>query len=498
MLDYVIKEQNGSFTPKKSGIYSVTLEAGNNVGSNSITRKRAITVCNADSRNGLSFSGRSNAKVTAPTTGFSGSSNAFTIEWWMRPDNLQSNCLGIGESESTFLVTTEADGRVNIHIGGRKIRGYSGFIIANEWHHYAVILENGYVSLYRDGEYFERDYVSYNANIPSLSKFVIGNDNAVMNGQIDELRIWKKALNDEALIEVCNTPIENPGEHRGLVLYYDFNQSGGDVIDRTSNGNNGVRSGFGPDGDAWGLSKGVFSLSYGDEVTKEDVTSLYLTNCRAEFAHSNNLVNPNVSNRFYELTGWTIENAAVSGNITTGAHVDAQKDYFMTFTSNWDGFGAVKNHKTYQTAILPAGKYKFIAKYDTWEGESGNSYLVAAQGEGLPDTEYVTEAIAYTKMKEYDYTTVFSNEIEFVLEEETEVSLGLVVNLSYRSCMTIKEFILEWEEIEKSDGDGVITAVENVESTINEGTIYNLQGIKVLKPAKGNIYIKDGKKIIIK
>ena len=170
----------------------------------------------------------------------------------------------------------------------------------------------------------------------------------------------------------------------------------------------------------------------------------------------------------------------------------------MTFTSNWDGFGAVKNHKTYQTAILPAGKYKFIAKYDTWEGESGNSYLVAAQGEGLPDTEYVTEAIAYTKMKEYDYTTVFSNEIEFVLEEETEVSLGLVVNLSYRSCMTIKEFILEWEEIEKSDGDGVITTIENIEDVTRSGTIYNLQGIEVLKPLKGNIYIKDGKKIVIK
>jgi PKD repeat protein len=496
---YVITEQNGSFTPKKSGIYNVTLEAGNNIGSNSITRERAITVCNADSRNGLNFSGRSNAKVTATTTGFSGSSNAFTVEWWMRPDNLQSNCLGIGESESTFLVTAEADGRVNIYISGRKIRGYSGYIIANEWHHYAVILENGYVSLYRDGEYFERDYVSYNANIPSLGRFVIGNDNATMNGQIDELRIWKKALNNETLAEVCNEPIENPGEHSDLVLYYDFNQSGGDVIDRTSNGNNGVRSGFGPDGDAWGLSKGVFSLSYGDEATKEDVTSLYLTNYRAEFAHSNNLVNPNVSNRFYELTGWTIENAVVSGNITTGAHVDAQKDYFMTFTSNWDGFGAVKNHKTYQTATLPAGKYKFIAKYyDKWEGQSGNSYLVAAQGTGLPDTENVASAIAYTKMKEYDHATVFSNEVEFILEEETEVSLGLIVNLSYKSCLTIKEFILEWEELENSGEEGGDTAVEDVESTINDGAIYNLQGIEVLKPLKGNIYIKDGKKIVIK
>ena len=39
---------------------------------------------------------------------------------------------------------------------------------------------------------------------------------------------------------------------------------------------------------------------------------------------------------------------------------------------------------------------------------------------------------------------------------------------------------------------------QNVESTINEGAIYNLQGIEVIKPLKGNIYIKDGKKIVIK
>ena len=488
---YVIETQQGSFTPKKSGIYDVTLEVSNNIGSNSTTRERAIIVCNADSKNGLNFSGRDNAKVTASTNGFSGQSSAFTVEWWMCPDDLQSNCLGIGDSESTFLVTTDADGRVYVNINGRKIKGYSGYIIPNEWHHYAIVLEGGYVTLYRDGVYFEKDYISYNASIPSLSQFAIGNDNAKMNGQIDELRIWKKALSNAALIEVCNSPIENPGAYSDLVLYYDFNQSGGDVIDRASNGNNGVRSGFGPDGDAWGLSKGVFSLSYGDEISKEDVTSLYLTNYRAEFAHSNNLVNPNISNRFFELTGWTIENAVINGNITTGAHVDAQKDYFMTFTSNWDGFGAVKNHKTYQTVTLPAGKYRFIAKYyDKWEGESGNSYLVAAQGKGLPDTDNVASAIAYTKMKEYDHATVFSNEIEFVLYKETEVSLGLVVNLDYKSCLTIKEFILEWEELEDS-GE---TVIENIEEHHKEETIYNLQGIKVLKPIKGNIYIKGGKK----
>lgn len=100
----------------------------------------------------------------------------------------------------------------------------------------------------------------------------------------------------------------------------------------------------------------------------------------------------------------------------------------------------------------------------------------------------MANAIAYTKMKEYDYETIFSNEIEFTLDSKIEVSLGLIVNLNNKKCLTIKEFILKWEEIEKSDEDDDTTTVENVESIIKEGIIYNLQGIKVLKPIRGNIY----------
>ena len=470
---YTVNGKEGSFVPKRSGIYNATLEVSNRIGSNSKTQERALIVCNADSKNGLNFSGRENAKVTATTKGFSGEHGAFTVEWWMRPEELMSNCLGIGENESTFLITAEADGRVSVHIGGTKVRGYSGYIIPGEWHHYAVVLENGYLSLYCDGKRFERDYVSYNAKIPSLGSFSIGKDNAVMNGQIDEFRIWTRALSNDALVGVCNTPIENPAEHSDLALYYNFNQSSGDVTDRTSNGNNGVRSGFGPDGDAWGLSRGVFCLCYGEEATKEDVTSMYLTNYRAEFAHSGNLVNSFVSNRFYELTGWTIENAGKNGNVTTGAHVDAEKDYHMTFTSDWDSFGAVSNHKTYQTVTLPAGKYRFVAKYsDKWEGQCGNSYLVAAKGAGLPDTDNVSSSIAYTKMKENDHETVSSHEIEFTLERKTEVSLGLIVNLEYKKCLTISEFILEWEYIEGSDEEGDEDEEENNTSIEDVTSLY--------------------------
>ena len=116
----------------------------------------------------------------------------------------------------------------------------------------------------------------------------------------------------------------------------------------------------------------------------------------------------------------------------------------------------------------------------------------------MPDAKDIANSIAYTKMKEYDKTTVFSNEIEFVLDRETEVSLGLNVDLDYKSCLTIKEFILEWEELENSGEEGGTTVVENIYGTDKDETIYNLQGIKVLKPQKGNLYIKNGKKFYLK
>ena len=498
---YVINGQNSSFTPTACGVYNVTLKASNEIGSGSYTRERGIIVCNADSKNGLSFSGRENARVTATTNGFSGQRNVLTVEWWMCPDQLGNNCLGLGESTSTFMIHADEKGIMHTSASGYTGKSQQNYVIPNEWHHYAVILDNGFVDYYRDGEHFSTSYVSSSASIPSLSKFSIGLDGAGMNGQIDELRVWGKIVKDDELRAVCNGPIENPAEYSDLLLYYDFNQSGGDVIDRTANGNNGVRSGFGPDGDAWGLSKGVFCLNTEAAETSGDVTAEYLTNYKASFKYNAaNQVNKSIANRFYAIKDWTLENAPVSGTITTGAHVDKNKGYCMTFTTTWDGFGSLNDHKTYQTVTLPKGNYKLTVNYhSTWEGQCGNSYVVAAKGTGLPNTADLDDAITYTKMAEKG--SVMSNFIEFSLTEETKVSLGLLVNMSGQSCMAIQSFVLERDNTVYIDADGETTSIEcitEVTEQYGNGAIYDLQGRKVLQPQKGGIYIKNGKKFFVK
>jgi uncharacterized protein YjdB len=137
-----------------------------------------------------------------------------------------------------------------------------------------------------------------------------------------------------------------------------------------------------------------------------------------------------------------MENAIVNGNITTGAHVDVSKGRTFTVTTGWDGFAStLNNHKVFQTITLPKGFYTFEAEYDaTYEGQCGNSYLVVAEGNTLPVKDDLGEAIAYKAMTPKGQ--VLKNTVGFVLTEETTVSIGLLVNMSGQSCMTLQRFRL--------------------------------------------------------
>lgn len=495
---YIINGQHSSLTPAVCGVYNVTLNVSNEIGSGTTTRERALIVCNADSKNGLGFG--ENAKVTAPFS--TGRRDVLTVEWWMRPTQLTEKCLGIGQSEATFLINTDNQGVMSLYANGYAGKSQPGFVIANEWHHYAAILDNGFVDYYRDGKYFSTSYVSTNAYIPELSTIAIGYDGANMNGQIDEFRVWSSVVKDDALLAVCNAPIENPAAYSDLMLYYDFNQAGGDVIDRTGNGHDGARSGFGPDGDAWGLSRGVFCLNTEPVPEVGEVTSKYLKNYQIAFSTANGkIVNTTISNRFYAIKDWTLENTTVSGNITTGAHVDNQKNNCMTFTTTWDGFGILRDHKVYQTVTLPAGNYTFTAEYhDKWEGQCGNSYILAAQGKGLPNTANITKAIAHTEMLDKD--NAMSNSVRFSLKEETEVSLGLLVNIDGKQCMAIKKFTLETDNTEYLDANYEdATSIESITQSVervDDDAIYDLQGRRIEKITQPGIYIVGGKKVLVK
>ncbi|MGN1214559.1 MAG: DUF5013 domain-containing protein, partial [Bacteroidaceae bacterium] len=463
------------FNPTRPGIYDLTFTASNSEGESTVMEKSALIVCNADSKNGLMFTSDANS-VSLTTVPFKQFQRNFTIEWWMRPTTLANNTLGIGDKASSMMLSATSTGALKISLKGNSTTSLAGYIIAGEWHHYAMTFSTGPIKLYRDGQLIASTNVSGVTSLPAISQFAIGLETAPMRGQIDEFRIWNKTLTEEQIKAYCNKPIEAEdlatAEADGLVLYYDFNQSGGDVIDRSSSGNTGVRTGFGPDGDAWGLSRGVFAIDVESGVT--DVTSQYLKNYVTPFENTGKKYNPSGGTRFMELKDWTRENEGETSQ-PTGAHVDANKGSNFTITTNWDGFASsISNHKVYQSITLPQGFYIFEANFGSNEGQVGSSYIVAAEGVGLPDeSDLKSGSLGYTQIRDKSEDNM-STSVSFYVDSEKTISLGLVVSMSGSSCATFQSFALRKGTLSEMQNDP--TGLEDVstDKTVKSDKIYNL------------------------
>lgn len=496
--EVVINGQNSSFTPTEPGIYDAVLEVSNGAGSDRASLERALIVCNADSKNGLNFTGSANPSLSVTNVPLNNGLKTFTIDWWMSAAQTSSNFCGIGQDNTSLhIMGTEGKG-FRVAIAGSSVFSDDNIIIPGQWHHYAITFNNGKLNFYRDCQLVCSKFVNSYA-IDNLSSFTIGTADAPMKGQIDEFRVWGTELPIDLLQAYANEPIENVADaeaYDDLRLYYSFNQSGGNVTDATSNGNDAVRKGFGPDGDAWGLSKGVFCLNFKGS-SSVDVTDTYLQNWQAPFENTGKTVNSTNSSRFVGLADWTLEGQTVANGITTGAHVDKDKESYFTVTTLWDNFSTLRDHKVYQTVTLPAGGYTFQAHYGKWEGQPGESYIVVAEGEGLPDTDRLSEALAYGEIG--NRLELMNHSIDFTLKEETKVSLGLVINMNDKICMAFERFRLVSSNRIELDADNIVSGIDEAPAAGSKpAAIFDLSGRRVERPVKGGIYIVDGKKMFVR
>lgn len=412
------------------GVYDVTLTASNEVGSHSATQKQVLVVCNADSKNGLNFSSPQ-AMVTTDKPLWDGVAEEMTVDWWMHP-SAKDRLGGIGDAVATWQLSTNVRGNMTLFVDSLFVYSGNGFVIPNQWHHYAVTFKQGKVEFLRDGEVFKTDQLKDKKRtvnqIPVFETLRIGGEKQPMSAVIDEFRVWKKALSDTLLQKYCNAPVQDVAQaesNDALMLYYSFNQSGGDVQDLSSHGYTGRRENFGPDGDAWGISAGVFCLNFETPLT--DLSSSLLPPFSRPFISTGNPVNQKDAKRFMEFktgqseNGWYVENFVSNDSIRTGIYVDKNKDDALCVYTGWDGFASeLTNHKLYCTVKLPAGKYELEVK-PLHALPSGGSYLVAALGKGLPDTGELSSAISSGALSDC--------RLSFILTEEADVSVGVLFNL---------------------------------------------------------------------
>ena len=480
--------------PTAPGTYDISLNVENELGSSTQVRNRYLVVSNDDPGTCLNFTGTERLQLPCPYTE---EQSELTLDWWMRPQQyLGSVCLTSTQGE--FSTSVDSKGTLTITQAGKKATSKENYIICNEWHHYAIVFSEGSVRFYRDATLISTASSKLNTTFPALETITMGNESNGFNGQIDEVRLWGTALSKDKIAGYCNQHISDIQAAQTddlLLLYYDFNQSGGNVIDRTGSACHAQRIGFGPDGDAWNSALGVFTLDT-QAPLHGDVSSKYLTNYKNPFITSSGTVNPNNSSRFLVLamrtskSKWKDLNAVKSGSIITGAHIDTSHGSDITFETQWSGFASsLLDYRLWQSVTLPAGNYQFSITFSDGN-DAQNSRLVVNSGTSLVgEAKCEEKAIAWCKLIE--------GSLSFTLAEETTVSLGIIVNLTGQSSFGIKAFKLEGITYETltpvipTGIDGITT------SQPAPGSIYNIKGQLIEAPQKG-INIIDNKKILKK
>ncbi|MBO4840503.1 MAG: PKD domain-containing protein [Bacteroidaceae bacterium] len=490
-----VSEQSPYIVPTAPGIYDVSLHVTNPLGDNTLTRKRYLIVSNDDPVSCLNFTGTETLLLPCP---FTEEQKTLTLDWWMRPQQYQGS-VSLSSSQGSFSTSVDSKGMLSVTLGTKTAQSAEGFIITGEWHHYAVTYNQGTVRFYRDGLPVNTSSVKLATRMPALGTITMGQDG--FKGQIDEVRLWGTVFTEDKINAYCNQHIADVQEAQAadnLLLYYDFNQNGGDVLDRTSSGCNAQRIGFGPDGDAWNSALGVFTLDT-QALMHGDISATYLTNYKNPYITASGTVNPNNSSRFLKLamkttrSKWLDANAITAGSIITGAHIDTSHHSDIQFETQWSGFATpLLDYRLWQAVTLPAGKYRFsITPGDVDDMQT--SRLVVCEGRKMvSDAECEEKALAWCKLMD--------GTVSFTLSEETEVSLGIIVNLTGQSSFGIHAFQLEGVTIEPltpSDPTGIRPPqpmFNGQSSMFNGNAIYDLSGRKVPNVQFNKVYIKDHKK----
>ena len=487
---FTVDEQSPYVVPEAPGIYDVSLYVTNPLGENTLTQKRYLIVSNDDPKSCLNFTGAETLQLACP---FAEAQKKLTLDWWMRPAQYQGS-VSITSSQGSLSTSVDNKGTLSITLGTKTVSSDEGYIIMDEWHHYAVTYTSGTVKFYRDGHLVSSPTVKLATSFPALETITVCEG---FRGQLDEVRLWNATLTLDQIKAYSNQHIEDiaAAEADGLLLYYDFNQSGGDVKDRTSNGIDGQRIGFGPDGDAWNSALGVFTLDP-QALMHGDISGQYLTNYKNPFLTASGTVNPNNSSRFLKFlmrntrSKWLDKNAIVSGTITTGAHIDTSHHNDIQFETQWSGFATpLLDYRLWHPVTLPAGRYTFsVIPGDVDDSQS--SVVMACLGGTMVSESDSTKILAKAPMA--------NPTISFALSEETNVSVGVIVNLTGQASFGIHAFKLEGVTIEPlaptDNPDGISTPKSTDGSKEFKG-IYDLSGRKVQTPKRG-IYIQDGRKVL--
>ena len=164
-----------------------------------------------------------------------------------------------------------------------------------------------------------------------------------------------------------------------------------------------------------------------------DVTAqVGLKNTKPPFSYGANTIDAS-----YVLNDWTVTPSSLSAN----------GNYDAGTIAMYTGYGrsnGVTDGKFYQTVELEAGNYTFNAYMRRNDSDGNILYLVANDGNGLPNTSNVEqEALKYVRIPSIAENSNQLVSINFTLSEKKTVSLGLTLELPTGSLRIVRVLQVE-------------------------------------------------------
>lgn len=154
--------------------------------------------------------------VTAPTTGMPTGANARTLELWVRVDQVSSyqpyfaGYGSFGSSTATYHVGMLANGGLSYFSQwGQALFGVT--IPLNTWTHVVATTRGQATYLYLNGTIAAAGVLPLNTSV--ASNFYIGRigssagANERLNGAVDEVAVYNRALTDAEITELATNPL---------------------------------------------------------------------------------------------------------------------------------------------------------------------------------------------------------------------------------------------------------------------------------------------------
>lgn len=450
----------------QTGVYALNYSVSNAYGSSYKTGQRALIVCNADSKQGLCFNSENCTMTSAVAP--ADMNDTWSVAFWFKPGGtIGEGTLGINGGTGGLTIKSLAGGELVLTAGSETASSTSGYILS-DWHHYAITFNKGTVYFYRDGVQFKSAKLASLTDLSSYWKgFVVGGTSTPCNGTFDEMQVWSMRLLISRIKTYCNSPLADvliSSDAPSLQLYYNFDQSSGNADDKSGNSRTGVRSGFGPDGDAWVDTKGVFSLNFNTTKVSRPLGTKISDSQRGT------------------VIAWSDQETS-SENSPAVNVLDGSTSTF------W--------HSKYSS---PASSYPHSVTID--RGSSELADIESFQFYYARATNYRASAVKVEASDDNENWTIIDESLALADESNPYVVLTSPVTQRYIRLTFLSGYgsYLALNEIYYY-GNLIATGIDAVgmdaQQADKASQWYDLQGRRVSKPAQG-IYVKDGKKVLVK